>query len=324
VTAAELPRWRPQLPRQEAIEELRLDIGRWLANDSLGRLVAAWSATPPDLPVGPLLDWYDDFSAQHWDFRAGRERNLADKPALSHTQSEQALATAQALGLTSPKRPSQSSYDYVLVLGGLVRACIVRPRYAAWLAERGTVFGQVIALGGFRPLAGDELPLSEEFGVNSTNEFGAMTAGVRNAFGIADQPTLENPGHGSENADWDVASFDDSSIFVIAAPSSCPEERRANSVDTYRWWAERTEPATGSSVLVITTSIYVPYQGSGALEILGLEYDLEVETVGVPDDVADLGAHSQVFDPHNYLQEIRSAIRGVRSLHCKAEALDPG
>lgn len=324
MTAAELPRWRPQLPRPQALEELRLDISRWLANESMNRLVAAWDATPPNLPLSPLLDWYDDFSEQHWDFRAGRERNLADKPVLSQTQSEQALATARGLGLTSPRSPSGGRYDYVLVLGGLVRACIVRPRYAAWLAKHGAEFGEVIALGGFRPLAGDEIPLSEEFGVNSRNEFGAMIAGVRSAFGITDQPSFENPTHGSGNADWEVASFDDRAISVIAAPSSNPEERRANSVDTYRWWAERTRPPLGSSVLVITTAIYVPYQGSGALEILGLEYDLTVETVGVPDDVADLGVHSQVFDSHNYLQEIRSAIRGLRSLHGKAESLDAG
>lgn len=323
MTSAQLPRWRPQLPRHEAIQELRLDIGRWLTNDSLRRLSAAWGTTPPDLPVGPLLAWYDDFSAEHWDFRAGRERNLAAKPTLSRTQSDQALETAHSLGLTSPRTPSQASYDYALVLGGLVRACIVRPRYAALLAERGMDFGQVVALGGFRPLAGDELPLSEAFGVDSTNEFGAMIDGIRSAFGITVQPTFENPNHGSGNLDWDVASFHDSSIFVIAAPSSSPDERRANSVDTYRWWAERAMPAAGSSVLLITTAIYVPYQGSGALEILGLEYDLEVETVGVPDDVADLGLHSQVFNAHNYLQEIRSAIRGVRSLHNKAESLDP-
>jgi hypothetical protein len=107
-------------------------------------------------------------------------------------------------------------------------------------------------------------------------------------------------------------------LFVIAAPSSAPEERRANSVDTYHWWAEKVGGLAGRRLLLVTNPIYVPYQGAGAIEVFGLRHGASIETVGVSRGAADLGAQTQTFLPSNYLQEIRSAIRGYRNLSIRA------
>jgi hypothetical protein len=103
-------------------------------------------------------------------------------------------------------------------------------------------------------------------------------------------------------------------VSAVAAPSSSPGERRANTVDTYRFWAEHRRRPSEQSVLVVTAPVYVPYQGAGAVEVLGIEYGLSVETVGIRRRTGHLGRFAQDYEARHYLQEVRSAIRGMRSL----------
>jgi hypothetical protein len=131
-----------------------------------------------------------------------------------------------------------------------------------------------------------------------------MVAGMELAFGPLGEPDVAS-GDGWCEYRWGRLS-------VLAAPSSDPG-RRANSADTYRFWAaERSGGAT--SALVVTTPIYVPYQGAAAVEVLGLECGLAVETVGTSAAASDLGEYTQPFLPAHHLQELRSAIRGMLSL----------
>ena len=67
-------------------------------------------------------------------------------------------------------------------------------------------------------------------------------------------------------------------------------------------------------MLVVTAPVYVPYQGAGAVEVLGLEYGIAVETVGISRHTGHLGKYSQEYEARHRLQEVRSAIRAMRSL----------
>jgi hypothetical protein len=277
----------------------------------------AWDAVPP-LEAGDreLYRWYDELAAEHWDFRRGVERNQARPANLTPRQEDAALATAAALGLVAAQPPSRQNYDHVLILGGLVRACVVRPAYAARLAQAGAMFGTITALGGFRPLFGDELDLAAALGVKADNELDAMVQGMARAFALDRDPETRRS-HPSPTAhgDWAIARFAERpDISVIAAPSSDAAARRANTADTLIWWAEQQDAINRSHILLITTAIYVPYQDAGAIRTLGIPHNATVETVGVPADIADLGPHTQPFGPDNYLQEIRSAISGYRDL----------
>jgi hypothetical protein len=274
-----------------------------------------WGDSPPPADgIAALLDWYDAFSTEHWDFRRGLERNLVASAQLSAGQEESVLSAAEALGLANARAPQRDYYDAVLILGGLVRACLARPAYAAHLLATRLTAGEVVALGGFRSLAGDEVALAKKFGIRSANELHAMVEGVRRAFELEHDPVYANGGVTGGNTDWEVATFAFAPpLSVIAAPSEDPT-RRANTVDTYNWWARRKHSLKGSRILLVTTTIYVPYQGAGATQVLGIRFGAEVETVGVPDEFADLGEDTQRFTPTNYLQEIRSAIRGYRGL----------
>ena len=319
------PTWRADLPVPEARTQLRADLGAWIRSEPLATLASVWGGVPPHA-VGDheLYEWFDELSAEHWNFRRGAERNRAERADLSSRQESTALATAAALGLVDARPPSRQDYDHVLVLGGLIRACLVRPVYTARLSRAGATFGNITALGGFRPLNGDEHELAAALGVTAGNEMDAMVKGVARAFTLSADPEIERsdpPGTG--NDDWAIARFTErSDISVIAAPSSEAAVRRANTADTLVWWAEQQESIEKARILLITTAIYVPYQDAGAIRTLAIPHGATVETVGVPADVADLGPHTQPFSPANYLQEIRSAIRGYRDLLGSVSAED--
>ncbi|MCU1414381.1 MAG: hypothetical protein JWN80_1721 [Microbacteriaceae bacterium] len=274
-------------------------VDAWASQPAMHELVAAFGGR---LPQADPLPWLDVFSSEHWDFRAGRERNLADPAVLTARQEALVIDLAPELGLAGHETPSHSHYDAILMTGGMIRAGIVKPRHVAALLENGITADSVVFLGGFRPFAGDELPLADALGVKGDDEFAAMVAGMEFAFGPLGEPKVAGDDRWREVV-W-------GSLSVLAAPSSDPV-RRANSQDTFRFWAERTG---ARSALLVTTPIYVPYQGAAAVETLGLGYGIAVETVGTSAAANDLGEFTQRFLPEHHLQELRSAVRGMLSL----------
>lgn len=319
--AVGLPRWSG-----EAGESARrvAAIDDWAAHLLGCGLVEAFGLAAPRVSGVPALEFLDDFSARHWDFRAGRERNLAEEPLLTPRQIAAIRAAVGPLGLDGTPGPRRAHYDSVLMTGGMVRAGIVKPRYLRELGDAGMGFDEAVFLGGFRPFAGDEVRVAKQLGVVGGDEVDAMAAGMTRAFGPLPEPTLREYSGGSRNASWREESWElgERMLRVIAAPSSDPLTRRANTADTFRFWAASRKPTRGS-VLVITTPVYVPYQGAIAVEVLGLEFGLEVETVATSATANDLGELSQAFLPHHQLQELRSAIVGMRSLRSKLDRRQP-
>ena len=308
----------------------RATIDDWAGSAALAALVDAFGGSTDGRRGAELLEWLDRFSAAHWDFRGGAERNLASPVALPSDVEQLVLDSAPVLGLAGPYPLHRDRYDTVLMTGGMIRAGVVKPRFARELLASGIGAKSVVFLGGFRPFAGDELELAPVFGVRGDNEFEAMVRGMELAFGPLGDPVTTSSGHGSGrggskgsgNSDWRICEWagEDVTLRVVAAPSSDPTRRRANTADTYRFWADRVREPQEQSVLVVTTPIYVPYQGAGAVEVLGLEHGLAVGTIGVSGSASDLGEHSQVFQAQNHLQEIRSAIRALRSLRYRLTA----
>ncbi|MGY1829078.1 hypothetical protein ACI8AA_01470 [Geodermatophilus sp. SYSU D01180] len=296
------------------------DIAAWSASPPLRGLVAAFGGGDECFDGDPAarLERLDEFS-DRWDTRKGAERNLAAQLELTDEVEELVLAAARALGLVDPRPPRRDSYDHVFILGGLVRACLVRPVHAAQLIRSGTVrTPEVTALGGHRPFGGNEHDLARRAGVpDVAEEYEALDVGTRRAFDLQAPTAEEGEVSDLPGGTWSVRTYRTPTglrIRVAAAPSSSPAERRANTPDTYEWFARRLarlEP--GQRLLAITTAIYVPAQQAAALRMLALPFGVEVETVGVvPGDVVPELA--QPFTATNYLQEIRSAIRNYRAL----------
>ena len=309
----DLPRWTGD-PGDGRLNLLAVE--RWASSSALATLVAEFGGSTSGMATDDLLHYLDRFSAQHWDFRRGQERNLADRVVFSPERDAVILGCAAELGLVQVP-PRHPHYDTVVMTGGMVRAGIAKPRYVRMLLDDGLRVDNIVFLGGFRPFAGDEHEVAAGLGVEGDDEFDGMVAGLHRAFGPLGEPRVEEFMTATLNGSWREFSWEASGIRVsaVAAPSSVPQQRRANTVDTYRFWAEHRRRPSEQSVLVVTAPVYVPYQGAGAVQVLGIEYGLAVETVGISRRTGHLGRFSQEYEARHHLQEVRSAIRGMRSLH---------
>lgn len=312
-----VPRLRVEADSESS--EIAAEVGRWVNSDPILELAEAFGAGDRQGDLDSTLESLDTFSADHWDFRRGRERNLALQEEFPPETGELVASAARALGMTDPEPPRFDRYDHVLVLGGLVRACVLRPQYAAALIGSGLACTDVTALGAFRPLGGDEPDLATAGGlVGVENEVEAMDAGMRRAFDLGD-PESEEGRHDAESPtlSWLVRRYvadTGRGVSVIAAPTTDPT-RRANTPDTYKYWAEKVvELVPGDKVLLVTSAIYVPFQHADAIRMLTLPYGAEVDTVGLDTTQVADSRLRQTFTPANYLQEVRSAIRSMKAL----------
>jgi hypothetical protein len=302
-------------------------IDAWARSDALSELVGQFGQEPPlDAPLPELLAWLEEFSTKNWNFRKGERNQVAATPQLSLLTEKVIKAAAKALGLVGAGGWRRGRYDQVLILGGKARAGLSRPLFAAKLiAKEELEVGAVTALGGFRELDEEEIALVERVGEDPamTDEFEVMDAGVRRAFDLGAPVAergrqLKRLGASSRVLEYETAGG--LPVNVIAAPSSEPGVRRANTPDTYAWFASRfAKLKRGQRLLVVTTDIYLPFQHADALRMLALPYGVEVDTIGmVPGKVDRRLAHN--FEPHNYLQEVHSAIRSLRQLLAAASA----
>jgi hypothetical protein len=167
-------------------DQVAAGIDAWISAEPLTALIDHFGG---DRPVGDLahrLAALDDFSARHWDFRAGRERPEAREPELDPATRRLVARASTALGLVRPVAPARADYAHLVVLGGLAHACLRRVAHAAALVRTGpTVRGEVAVLGSFRPLSPAERHALAGAGVGDcTTEVDALDAAVRAAFRV--------------------------------------------------------------------------------------------------------------------------------------------
>ncbi len=320
----ELPSWQAGPDEGQRVLDV---IDAWAGSSALASIVWSFGGCVPTGDGADRLAWLDGFAGVHWDFRRGRERDSIGQSGLTSAQTDTVLEEAPALGLTGRETPSQGRYDTIIMTGGMVRACIVKPRFAAKLLASGLRCDNILFLGGFRPFSRDETDLAAALGVRADDEFGAMVAGLELAFGPLGVPELVEGSGGTPFSSWRHLSWQRNGLprlAVLAAPSSDPVHRRADSADTYRFWAgERMMPAE-RSVLQVTTPIYVPYQSAVAVSILGLDHGVAVETVGVSAEANDLAEFTQQFRAEHFLQELRAAVGAMLSLRRRLVAAGAG
>ena len=86
-------------------------IAGWIGSPALAALIGEFSdghEAQPDDSLGEQLAWLDQFSAR-WDYRAGKERNLAAETEFDAFTAELVLAAASALGLRGPSLPRRAA-----------------------------------------------------------------------------------------------------------------------------------------------------------------------------------------------------------------------
>jgi len=113
---------------------------------------------------------------------------------------------------------------------------------------------------------------------------------TRAAFGDSDP--IAGRGEQSEvvGAAWRVVEYvgpDGVPLHVVGAPSREPGVGRANTADTYEWFAtELAELHRGRRIVIVTSDIYMRYQHADAMRMLALPYGVEIDAVGIqPGDV---------------------------------------
>lgn len=270
---------------------------------------------PAETDTLALLDRLAELSAD-WDFRKSRERNLIEgTPAEVNGRQipdDLVIAAARALGLVDATPVAGRTFSHLAVLSGLTRACVNRTHFAAELMRDGLKAGSVAVLSAHRKLGGAEPEQARDMGFGELNdEADVIVAATRRAFGLDEPVAAEEPKPTPDpdtpeefHAAW--ARYRWPSVEVVIVPSSAPADRRANTADQLRYWADLAGVGGDDDVLVVTTQIYVPYQHMDAVRVLGLERGCGVYSCGV--DAASSLLPARAFGGRDYLQEIRSAL----------------
>ena len=320
-----------------AIATTKAKIRAWIESPWLRDLVELFGGGVSfDGTAGPTLAALEAFS-DRWDFRRmARERGAAsdDQQARSGSARWLSAATdvdeetearvmraAEHLGLTKSTEPQRASYDAFLVLGGARLSCSLRAVRAAELVQSGTGVATVGLLGAARPVADSERDATDTYAPGAKDEFELAIAGAEKAFGF-DARDFAEERHDDENpnAGWVVRRGDVTyagqhfRVVAASAPSSDPARRRANSADTLVFFLDHEHLQSGSTLLLITSQIYVPYVQLEAIRTIGIPRQVLVETIGFPgrDRMPELQGMSGT---NHYLQEVRSAIQAAHRFY---------
>ena len=279
---------------------------RWLASPALAELTAGLGGlNPSPLDARALLDW----SAANLDTRKGAERRDARAAEWDAGWIELLLAVAAPLGLIETAPPGLRAYDTGLILGGATTGNRLRTEFAAHLVQSGVTFAELVGLTAVRPLGPDERA-GEPDSADDESEWQNLSRYLHERFGPLRSCVITDGGKGTLT--WREETLtnarDEQRLRLLVAPSSTTQ-RRATTSDAIRFFLDRTPPDQRVSTLVITSSIYAPYQFFSVAPILldaGVEH---VELVGTPtrQDRSTLLAQ-------RVGQEIHAAIEAATSL----------
>jgi hypothetical protein len=311
--------------KADRITVLKNNMSEWLNKRSLSDLVKSFGGVvPDDLDLNDLVRFFDDFS-NRWDYRSIQKqafdskiregtRWLINNDQLSEFQKECALKAACDLGLMNNNEPAASAYDYIWILGGAKLSCLLRARLAQHIvSDKHLKPKSVVFLASMRPITDTEFEAINTYAPNAKTEFDLCVSSAKQHFCVSDMYSEERYDNDvNTNCSWIIRTYNTShfEVIVLAAPSSDPNKRRANSVDTYNFFFKNFLASEETSVLLITSQIYVPYQHLEALRTIALPYKIDLDTVGFPSEWG--GSLQGMNEPSNYLQEIRSTIQSIK------------
>ncbi len=294
-------RYRVELSPDGAERAVTQFIHDFLATPELHQLVEAEGGTWPTGDLDEVLPALREFSSR-WDFRRGDERlDVHRDEAAGHN-----LGTIEragfALGLTVAHDTLGDAYDHALVLGGTALSSVYRVRRLFELRRGGIEVRSPAVLTALRPVGHSELELlrarSEDANLATgvKTEFDLITRAVSSFAGA--EPVVDRSGDQDPHRTRATAQVGDT--LVLAASSANPG-RRATTRDNYDAYAERIAP--NDDILLITSSLYLPFQLLLAVQTLGRHGPCMIEAVGFPPD----WMQGVLTGPMHVLQELRSA-----------------
>lgn len=306
---------------EDRVKHIYESIDGWLRSPALSALVKSFgSEMPSHLDTIALGVWLLEFS-ERWDFRklqhgAEGARWRINDSSLTEAQRNITIESARELGLIGQETPNANTYDFMWVLGGARLSNLLRPRLAARLITEHDLRCRMIALlSSAREIVDEaEREATNTYAPEAKTEFDLLNKGTEIEFNIDLSFTEErhddvvNP-----NESWVIRTYDKIGnlppLLSMSAPSSRPSPLPANSADTYNFFFDHVHVPQGSSFLLISSQIYVPYQQLEAIRTVALRHNIVIETVGFPLEWS--GNLQGMTGPSNYLQEIRSTIQSA-------------
>ncbi|MDP7720856.1 hypothetical protein [Mycobacterium sp. TY814] len=314
---------------------VREEIHAWATHPALTELVEMFGgAVPSDLDLVERLGWLDDFSTV-WDYRAraragagrvnsqdaaGAVRWLIPRLDVPAGQQQKIVALADELGLIGESMPSATDFDYLLVIGGGRYTNRLRVGYAREVAA-GRQIGHVVLAAASRPLMDSERDAVAVLAPAARSEFDLVAAAAGEMLGLDIREVEDHARRRVDRPHRDRAVWRfpaDSNelgvpVTLLETPSPDPDNRRANSGDTYTF-AAQTVGMRGSTCLLVTGQPVVPYLHFEALRTLALPFGIRLESAGFGIERYNRLGELDEQHPAKILQEARSAIRSARAV----------
>lgn len=309
----------------ETREKVIREIETWIKSPELKNIVQAFGGLyPSEDNIKKLAARLLEFS-DIWDYR-GRQKTAKDvktgeaarwmvkNDSITEEQEGIIYEGIDRLGLKGVTDPIFNVYDYIVALGGARMSCLFRPRFARCLLRQMEKSPKaIVMLSGMRPVSDTEREATDSYAPGAQTEFDLINAGAEKVFRLEHEYMEEKYCNSNPNRSWAIRTYSTQEynfpLLSVSGPSSDPKVRRANSADTFAFFAEKQHIQPGSRVLLVTSQIYVPYQQLEAIRTWAIPNDVYVETVGFP---GEWNTNQQgMMKPANYLQEIRSAIQAV-------------
>ena len=302
---SDCPAGRAWLAKQPG--DVRASAASWLATPALSALAHALGgplirSVPDDLPA--LAQW----SRQVLDTRGGAERHEA-LPASPPDKTIRLIADAgRDLGLLATSPPELSTYDMTVILGGTATGNRLRVGLAAEFAQRGTDLGTIAGLSARRLITASERTAEQVPGTERA-EWQNLLRELSTAFRPSSrshyepQETIANFQTAPDKGFTNPAGRE---MRILVAPSR-NLKRRADTADSIGYLVHRIPPVRRRRMLIITSTIYAPYQFFAiAPQLLAAETE-HAELVGT----ATQTTGDKAVLAQRIAQEIHSAINAT-------------
>lgn len=318
-----------KLTKDERISYIYKDLERWIRSEALNRLVCLYNCgvhPPKLLPFTEYIFWLKDFASKRWDYRKMQKntttkegeaaRWLLQNDTFAEEHKDEIYEAATTLGLIGVSIPLINNPDYILPLGGARMSNLRRAELARQTIDEYNLKTKVVALSTYRPIADSERTSIDSYAKGAQFEFDAIISGMDSAFEMKGAYSINNRIFENTNDNYGICTFDNeykgSKLYALAAPSTLPNVRRANSADCFELLFKEFDIQEGSCLINCTSQIYCTYQHVRALS-LAIKYNVVFDTIGFPFYLNEnkVSKESRLSKPVNYLQEIKGTVDAI-------------
>lgn len=317
------------LSTKDKIKYIQKEFEKWLLSDEMRQLVSLFNddKLPPALSLIEFIPWIKGFASNHWDYRRMQKEAMTKEGEAArwlirddeHIQKNEALIfdISKQLGLVESAEPSIKDADYILPLGGAKFSNLKRPELAKKIIDTyNNLNSTIVALSTYRPISESERDSIDTYAKGATFEFDAIISGMSQVFELQSDYRIDSETFDNTNSNYAICTFNKNykgiPLYVLSAPSSSPETRRANSADCFEFFFSTFKVKSGAKIINCTSQIYSAYQHVRSL-FFAMKYNVEFDTIGVPSTISNTGTvHKDTFfKASNYVQEIKSSIDAI-------------